>query len=65
MKNKAKKWLKIALYALIVPAVAMQFVDGWNWKWHEFVFMFSFIFIIGMAYEFVASNTSNKKYKTT
>lgn len=63
MKQKAKKWSRIALYSLIVPAVAMQFVDGWNWQWNSFLFMFLYIFIIAMTYEFVASITDKRKYK--
>ncbi|OGI76346.1 hypothetical protein A3C57_01030 [Candidatus Nomurabacteria bacterium RIFCSPHIGHO2_02_FULL_33_12] len=63
MKTKAKKWLKIALFALLIPLIAMQFISGWNWKLHDFVFMFSFIFCIGMAYEFVVSGVNNKKYR--
>ena len=64
MKNK--NIIRIAIVTgliLMIPLVAMQFVEGWNWSLIDFIAAGALIFSTGLSYELISRKGSNTRYK--
>lgn len=49
---------------LLVPLVAMQFVDGMVWRWFDFAVAWVLMVSAGLAYRLVASRTGSVAYRS-
>ncbi len=64
MKNR--NIIRIAIVTgliLMIPLVAMQFVEGWNWSLIDFIAAGALIFGTGLSYELISRKGSTTKYK--
>jgi hypothetical protein len=69
MKKSIKRTvIRVGFLLLILLGIQLAIgsgVDGqgWNWKLGDFVFAGVVFFCFGLAYEFLASRTENKKHR--